>query len=115
MARRRIETTGDGGGRPVGRRRRQAGEGEAASGGPGGGGRRGARWSPPLDPDPIGGEGGDFVAGECRWRGWVEAQWGKRGFFPPFLFFFISFLLFIPFGFIKLLIYFNFEECENNT
>ena len=28
------------------------------------------------------------------WAGWVEAQWGKRGFFPPFLFLFAIFAFF---------------------
>ena len=52
--------------------------------------------------------------------GWLAGSvgpgvWGVSSFFYSLFLYFISFLLFIPFGFIKLLIYFNFEECENNT
>ena len=58
------------------------------------------------------------------WAGLVgpEASWAvaQRGGVLSLLYsfsfcFLFPFLLFIPFGFIKLLIYFNFEECENNT
>ena len=68
-----------GGGKEAGRRRSS---GVAAwSPGDDGGWRR---WPPPLDPDPIGGEGGIFRGGECRWvlggvgEEWIR-EWGRGG------------------------------------
>ena len=79
----------------------------------------GVRWVVRVSP------GGDMEEGVgCGWAGlaarWSAGPWPSgRVLLLPFLFCFLvfcfPFLLFIPFGFIKLLIYFNFEECENNT
>ena len=111
---------------------RRRGEREGQVGGMGGGRGVGAALSSPVAdevvrrgpspvPTPVGGTGkGRATRGGGLGRlGLGSAQLGQGPGGISLLFFVLfscfPFLLFIPFGFIKLLIYFNFEECENNT